>query len=292
MKVFISHSGDRSKALADELHKFIRKLIPSADPWISTGIDKGSRWEAEIAENLEGANVGIVCITSENLDARWLLFEAGALSKSLNGNVCTFLLDVEASAIAPPLSQFQHTRANRVDVWALVKTINERVELAKAKPRDNGDLQEQSDMLWPKLETRIAQLPAHASVSQSPLRTPQEMIAEVLDVVRSIARQLNQPSVLTTNYDEMVDQAVQSWPAGSGKTSALLALMRARNKSGEPEVFSAGEKVLHPKFGEGTIIAVEEMPDERDAKVIVRFDKVGQKTLRARYAGLVKLPFQ
>jgi hypothetical protein len=97
MKVFLSHSGDRSKAMALALEDFVPKLVPAVEPWISTGIDKGARWAPEIAENLEASGVGIVCLTSDNLTEPWILFEAGALSKIRHERrVWTFLLESSA----------------------------------------------------------------------------------------------------------------------------------------------------------------------------------------------------
>src|SRR5262245_57457799 len=127
MKLFLSHSGDRSRAVAEALHWFIRHLLPATDPWISTGIEKGARWEPEIAQSLEQSGMGIVCVTRENMNARWLLFEAGALSNRLSGKVATFLLDVDRGQIEPPLGQFQHTTTERDQVFALVETINQTV---------------------------------------------------------------------------------------------------------------------------------------------------------------------
>jgi DNA helicase-2/ATP-dependent DNA helicase PcrA len=45
-----------------------------------------------------------------------------------------------------------------------------------------------------------------------------------------------------------------------------------------------GMKVRHPQFGVGTVLSVEALDD--DAKLVVRFVAVGQKTLRAKYARL------
>jgi hypothetical protein len=45
-----------------------------------------------------------------------------------------------------------------------------------------------------------------------------------------------------------------------------------------------GSRVRHPQFGVGTVISVE--PLDGDAKLVVRFTSVGQKTLRAKYAKL------
>jgi DNA helicase-2/ATP-dependent DNA helicase PcrA len=46
----------------------------------------------------------------------------------------------------------------------------------------------------------------------------------------------------------------------------------------------AGARVRHPEFGVGTVLEVEELHD--DLKLVVRFEAVGRKTLRAKYARL------
>ena len=43
-------------------------------------------------------------------------------------------------------------------------------------------------------------------------------------------------------------------------------------------------RVRHPHFGLGTVLSVEQLDD--DIKLLVRFNTVGQKTLRAKYAKL------
>src|SRR5687767_3321645 len=114
MKIFISQSGDRSKALALALEALVRRLIPGADPCVSdTGIDKGARPLAEIATSLGEAGGGIICLTSENLTKPWILFEAGALSRQPTDRVWTVLLDIENAQVEPPLGQFQHTTVEK-----------------------------------------------------------------------------------------------------------------------------------------------------------------------------------
>jgi DNA helicase-2/ATP-dependent DNA helicase PcrA len=46
----------------------------------------------------------------------------------------------------------------------------------------------------------------------------------------------------------------------------------------------AGVRVKHAQFGVGTVVSVEPLDD--DARIVVRFPAVGEKTLRARYAKL------
>jgi DNA helicase-2/ATP-dependent DNA helicase PcrA len=49
-------------------------------------------------------------------------------------------------------------------------------------------------------------------------------------------------------------------------------------------VVSPGTRVRHPQFGLGTVVAVEQLPD--DLKITVRFADIGQKKLLAKYAKL------
>src|SRR5947209_4334253 len=84
-KVFISWSGDRSKALAEVLKNWIPELIQPIEIWSSEhDIDAGARWVQELNAHLEGCQNGVICLTPENLAAPWLLFEAGCLGKSVS----------------------------------------------------------------------------------------------------------------------------------------------------------------------------------------------------------------
>jgi DNA helicase II / ATP-dependent DNA helicase PcrA len=51
-----------------------------------------------------------------------------------------------------------------------------------------------------------------------------------------------------------------------------------------PAGLKPGLRVRHPQFGVGTVISVEPLDD--DTKLVVRFNTVGQKTLRAKFAKL------
>jgi hypothetical protein len=82
--VFISWSGLRSGAVAEALRNWLPKVINALKPWLSTtDIDKGARWSTDVAVRLEVAKAGIICLTPSNLHSDWILFEAGALSKTL-----------------------------------------------------------------------------------------------------------------------------------------------------------------------------------------------------------------
>ena len=109
MKVFISWSGETSKAVAETLHDWIPNVIQAVKPWISSeNIDKGARWSADMAKQLGETRVGVICLTPDNLEEPWILFEAGALSKTLEQTyVCPYLFGVKPSNLKGPLFNFK-----------------------------------------------------------------------------------------------------------------------------------------------------------------------------------------
>ena len=82
MKIFISWSGERSRAAASVIRKWLPMFFHSAQTWMSEGdISPGTRWGVILGRALEGANFGILCLTKENTESKWLHFEAGALAR-------------------------------------------------------------------------------------------------------------------------------------------------------------------------------------------------------------------
>ncbi len=76
----------------------------------SEDIEKGARWGSDIVRELETSDIGIVCLTHANTDSPWILFEAGALSKSLEkSRVCGVLFGIDTTDLKGPLTIFQHT---------------------------------------------------------------------------------------------------------------------------------------------------------------------------------------
>src|SRR5882757_9714696 len=80
MRLFISWSKGRSKALAEALAQWLPKVLPFIDPWLSQNdIPSGSTWRETLINELCTTDAGIVCLTPENFKTEWLNFEAGAL---------------------------------------------------------------------------------------------------------------------------------------------------------------------------------------------------------------------
>jgi hypothetical protein len=193
MDVFISWSGERSRAAAEALRGWLPKIINAIKPWLSSAdIDKGARWSTDVATRLEAAKASIICLTPSNLHSDWILFEAGALSKTLkNTFVCPFLIGLEPSDVKPPLAQFQATRATKEDVLKLLKTLNGALG-DSALPETHID--EVFDVWWPKLESLLKKLPVEES-SANPHRPDRELLEEILALVRNQSRPVeNAPS--------------------------------------------------------------------------------------------------
>jgi hypothetical protein len=69
----------------------------------------------ELSKALAGTKVGIICLTSENKSAPWVLNEAGALSKTIDDKtrLCIYLLGgLQFQDVEPPLGMFQATNAD------------------------------------------------------------------------------------------------------------------------------------------------------------------------------------
>jgi len=184
MKVFISWSGTKSKETAEVLSSWIRQVIQAAETWISLDIDKGARWNESINKELEQTKVGIICLNKENLTSEWILFEAGALSKTSDAYVCTFLLNVNPADIKPPLGQFQHTTFAKQDVLKLMRTINNKIKDCSEKTIPEKDLDEVFEVFWPKLEEKLNTIKnSNESKTEQP-RLDRDILEEILQVVR------------------------------------------------------------------------------------------------------------
>jgi hypothetical protein len=191
MKVFLSWSGNRSREVANFLSDWLCCVIQATRPWVSTrDLDRGSLWFGEINDQLKDTSVGIVCLTNENKDRPWILFEAGALAKGLStARVCTFLIDVETKDIEDPLAQFNHTFPARESVLGLVKTLNSTLGISAL---DTRTLEQVFETYWPQFETKFKEIisSTQASASPSKARPKEDVLGEILETSRMLNSRL------------------------------------------------------------------------------------------------------
>lgn len=179
--------------MAEALCDWLPCVIQACDPWISSSdIEAGIRWGPRLAEELQQTSFGILCLTPENLTAPWILFEAGALSKIVNGsNVCPLLLDVHPTDIIGPLAQFQSVKADKEGLWKLIKTINSSLGDVAI---DESVIQKVFEYLWLDLESSIKSIPTNTKDAISAKRSPEDMLEELLEIAREQSRMFSRIS--------------------------------------------------------------------------------------------------
>lgn len=158
MKVFISWSGENSKAVAGVLREWLSLVFPDVSFWMSSrDIQAGQRWGNELDRELEDTAFGILCLVPGNLVAPWLLFEAGALSKSVTSSrVLPYCLGLEPNEVQGPLSRFQGVSADEEGTRRLIESIN---SLLEAK-RSEAVLAKIFEKWWPDLKRDMENVPA------------------------------------------------------------------------------------------------------------------------------------
>ncbi len=187
MRIFLSWSGDRGKAVAVALREWLPLVLHYAQPWLSErDIAAGSRWAVDIGRELEATEFGIVVLTRDSLNSPWLLFESGALSKAFSAaGVCPYLVDLEAKDITEPLSQFQAKKSDKASTLELVQAINGRSKT----PVETTKLAALFDALWRQLDDKLASLPKKAP-GAAPARAQPEILEELVQAIRRMEAQV------------------------------------------------------------------------------------------------------
>ena len=180
MKVFVSWSGDQSRAVASSLKSWLPFVFNGLNVWMSEqDIQAGTQWAPELGKALTECQLGILCLSQESLRSRWLTFEAGALSTAISGSrVIPYRFQVRHADVSPPLSQFQGVDADEAGTFKLVQSINE----ALGKPwSDEESLRVVFQKWWPDLKV---QLEAVHGIAPTQARSDRDLLEEILDLAR------------------------------------------------------------------------------------------------------------
>src|SRR5215471_19411896 len=131
-RVFISWSGEPSRQIALRLSRRLQDVLQTVAPFMSdTDIAAGDVWFDQIGTNLAESRFAVICVTPDNVGSTWLHFEAGAIGMTSDGHVRSavvpYLVGLQATDLAPPLSLFQSVVAERTEVRRSVFTALEQV---------------------------------------------------------------------------------------------------------------------------------------------------------------------
>lgn len=187
MRVFLSWSGERSRAIAEVLKGWLPSVLQAVKPYFSPeDTAKGSRWSAEIAKELEASRVALFIVTPENQQAPWLLFEAGALSKDVDrAKVCPLLFaGMTPTDLKGPLVQFQAAQFSEEEMMQVLKSVNRELGESALAP---DVLDKVFEMWWPVLEAEVEKQIASISVDTGAgRRSERDLLEEVLAISRNL----------------------------------------------------------------------------------------------------------
>ena len=181
-RLFISWSRPQAEDIAPALKNFIQDVLGIDGIFLSKEIDSGRRWSSEIASALETCDAGLIVVTSENKEAPWLNFEAGAISKRIDdANVIPLLWDISVGEIAnTPLNQFQCKSFIRNDIRFVVENL---VKLWDLSPES---VDRRFDAMWPNFEAQLKQVPNQSS---DPAGSP--TIEDVFSLIQRLGSRLS-----------------------------------------------------------------------------------------------------
>lgn len=158
LKVFISWSGNRSLMVAEALRDFLKVAHQQVRPFISSQDTRlGGLWHRQLGRELADSEHGILCITKDNVSAPWLLFEAGALSKTIIDSGALWLLPIDPMSpkeLPSPVQHFQGSTPDEAGVYRLFQAINAKLGDSAL---DDSHLRQAFDRSWPEFATVLQQ---------------------------------------------------------------------------------------------------------------------------------------
>jgi hypothetical protein len=259
MRVFLSWSGELSHKVALAFRDWLPSVIQSLEPYVSSeDIDKGARWSAEMAQELEKSRYGIICVTKENVGRPWINFEAGALSRSIEKStvlpfssaVSPFLFDLKSSDLEGPLTQFQYVVNERADIFKLISSINGKVDVNQLQAEK---VEKAFEKWWPELQTVLTKISAEMPVTAEtkvPPRKPEEILEELLELVRTQQRLMMSKDDVATLISSVRSDILQSL-GGGGIFGGITAL---RNLVGHSPEVGVGTTVVQAGGPEPTTV--------------------------------------
>lgn len=236
MKVFISWSGKESKSIGEKIRTWLPGVLQAVKPYFTPDdIEKGARWNSEISKELEQSEFGILCLTRDNLNSPWLIFESGALSKKLEkSNVCPILFGITNNDLKGPLKQFQATLFKKEEMKKLLKAINSKLE---DHSLIDSVLENVFEKWWPDLETDIEKiLRSEKDKNVEPIRTDRDILEEILGLSRFAIKNTQGTSIgihpqavesLLLNYNKLHNENI----TGHGGYQETLDILQEMQKA-------------------------------------------------------------
>jgi hypothetical protein len=201
---------------------------------------------------LDDTDFGIICVTRSNQHEPWLVFEAGALAKHLEvARVVPLCIDLAPAGLTGPLAAFQGRTMDKDGMKRLVHDVSE----ASEKPMPRERVGKIFEALWPDFQRAVIEAVERLPVPEEPDRSADDMLAEIVDRVRRIERDLRASPLrlvgqqLGTGIGEVVRRSEGSYsrgtwvrPSGDGGVDLLVAFPAKEDPTSEPGRESEAER--------------------------------------------------
>ena len=149
MKVFVSFSGEKSKRTADALVEFLPKILPTISFVLAdTDIAIGERWQQSLERQTDGLNFAILCVSHDNVEKPWLMYEAGQLSRK-TPRLVPYLLNVDPADLKGPLAHLSAVLADKGGTRHLLSIMNDESE----EVLPNDVLNRDFESYWPEIKS-------------------------------------------------------------------------------------------------------------------------------------------
>lgn len=223
MQVFLSWSGKESKQLAEIFKEWLPNILQYTKPYMSAkDINLGERWNDNITSSLRDTDFGLIFVTPSNINAPWINYEAGALSKTLGSRVIPVLYNSEVMILQQgPLKQFQSSKdLEKESVLNLVKNIN---AFNQENKLEGERLDVAFEMWWPVLEKDLQKIEPEASDNEivegpnekevlsiivNKLNEQEELLKRVSSNTRN--KNMNEINSLSTFTKDLIPPALKS----------------------------------------------------------------------------------
>lgn len=191
MRIFASWSGQPSREVAVLLKNWIPNVLQEVDVYVSSqDIAKGERWLHNVNDNLQDHDFGFSILTPNNVSAPWILFEAGALAKSLKSRLVPLLCGLNTIDLPNhPLTQFQYVLVPEHD--EMLRLLSD-VNAACARPLPDERLKATFEKWYPDFQAAYKQidLTSKRKVKPDVDQAPAELVAQGLSDLRREMRDL------------------------------------------------------------------------------------------------------
>lgn len=213
MRIFVSWSGELSRKIAEVLKKWIPCIIQSVEVFFSPeDIEKGDNWDKAISAELSECKYGIICLTSDNTNAPWVNFEAGAIAKTLDPKVTALMINIKPSDIRGPLARYQATKFEKGDFFQLIMSINKTLET----PLEDKILGNTFEAMWSSLEMEANHIIGEFATKSKGKKSVENMeqgenapIEEILQLLRKQNSLLTSPeSIIPMEYIERIQSRI------------------------------------------------------------------------------------